>query len=259
VTTGKDAGDTYAEPLVGTVLTMPGAILAELMSEPFDVVWVDLEHAALSLGAAADIILGAQAAGALALVRLPAVAHDLIAVSLDAGADGVVLADVGDAETARAAVASTRHPPGGTRGWGPRRAGTRGRRESRKRRPPVVWAQIERAAGVAAAEAIAAVDGIDMLVPGAADLSFALGLALQFEAPELRSAILNVRESARRAGTAFGVAGPLDVIDPTLLVGTSALIHSTEARIAAAAVDNAAALIRQRATQARTAQTLEAT
>src|SRR5918997_4298369 len=116
------------EPLrVGTVLTLPGATAAELLAEPFDVVWVDLEHAALGPLDAQEMILGAQAAGAFALVRLPNGAHDLMAKMLDAGADGVVLASVDGPEEAAAAVARVLHPPDGRRGWGPRRLALRRR------------------------------------------------------------------------------------------------------------------------------------
>ena len=81
--------------LVGTVLTLPGAVTAELLAEPFDLVWIDLEHGALGRGEAQDMILGAQAAGALAFVRLAMPDADgLVGAMLDAGADGIVAADV---------------------------------------------------------------------------------------------------------------------------------------------------------------------
>jgi 2-keto-3-deoxy-L-rhamnonate aldolase RhmA len=35
------------ETLLGTVLTLPGVVLAELLAEPLDFVWIDLEHGAL--------------------------------------------------------------------------------------------------------------------------------------------------------------------------------------------------------------------
>lgn len=255
----RDATSAAAEvkPLIGTVLTLPGATVAELMSEPFDVVWVDLEHAALGVGLAADVILGAQATGSTVLVRLPVGAEDLIAICLDAGADGIVLADVRDADMATRAVSRVRVAPDGERGWGPRRLSTRHRRVDGPRPPPEIWAQIESAAGVAAAQEIASVDGIDMLVPGVADLSFGLGIGLQFGSPQLIEAVRQVRAAAFAAGKRYGLAGSLDSLDESLFVGASALIHSTEARIAAAAVDAAADLIRGRAADAGRTDTKE--
>jgi 4-hydroxy-2-oxoheptanedioate aldolase len=233
-------------PLAGTVLTLPGAGAAELLAEPFDVVWIDLEHAALGPHAAQEMLIGAQAAGARAFVRLPAGAHALMTAMLDAGADGIVLAGVDDAAAAAAAAALLRHPPDGERGYGPRRAATRGR--TRGGAPqPALWAQIESTEGVANAPEIAAVAGVDALVVGLADLSFALGAPLDLAGPALGSAVATVRAACAGPGVAFGLAGPLDGAPPELLAGAAVLIAGTDARLCAAAVDDAAG--RLRATQ----------
>ena len=228
---------------VGTVLTLPGAALAELLAEPFDLVWIDLEHGALDLTAAQDLLIGAQAAGAQALVRLPADDHRRMAAMLDAGADGVVLADVGDADTVAAAAERLTHPPDGVRGYGLRRAATRGRTSAAAPPRPTLWAQIESAEGVAAAGAIAAVPCVDALAVGTADLSFALGVPLQQDAPELHAAVAAVREACA-GNAAFGVAGVLDGAPPALLAGAAFAIHGTDARLWSAAADGAAARIR---------------
>lgn len=229
--------------LVGTVLTLPGATAAELLAEPFDLVWVDLEHGALGPLDAQEMILGAQAAGTHALVRLPSHAHGLMAAMLDAGADGIVLADVTDPRTAILATQRTVHPPDGTRGWGPRRLALRQRGTRRPPRPSV-WVQIESAEGVARAEQIAAVPGIDALVVGTADLSFSLGVPLDAHAPELLEAVETVRRATRAARIALGIAGALDGAPPELCAGASILVHSTDARLCASAVDDAAAWLR---------------
>jgi 4-hydroxy-2-oxoheptanedioate aldolase len=228
------------EPLTGTVLTLPGATAAELLAEPFDLVWVDLEHGALGRHEVQEMVLGAQAVGTAALVRLPADDHGAIGAVLDAGADGVVLAAVDSAMVAAAGVAATVLPPLGERGYGPRRAGLRGRSAPRPAWQPSVWVQIETAAGVAAAREIAAIDGVDALVVGTADLSFALGVPLDFAAPELTSAVSLVRDAATAAGRAFGVAGALLDAPRALTTGAQVLVHSTDARLCASAVDGAA-------------------
>lgn len=231
-------------PLAGTVLTLPGATAAELLAEPFDLVWVDLEHAALGPLDAQEMIIGAQAAGAHALVRLPADAHALMTAMLDAGADGVVLANVSDAATAVAALRKVAHPPAGTRGWGPRRLGLRHRGLARRPPRPSVWVQIESAEGVERADAICAVAGVDAVVVGTADLSHALGAPLDNGAPALRDALARVRLAAAAAGVAYGIAGALDSAPVAALAGASILVHSTDARLCAGAVDGAAAWLR---------------
>ena len=230
--------------LAGTVLTLPGATAAELLAEPFDLVWVDLEHGALGPLDAQEMILGAQAAGTYALVRLPADAHGLMTAMLDAGADGVVLADVRDPRTAAAAIEKVAHPPDGTRGWGPRRLTLRQRGTGRRPPRPSVWVQIESAAGVAGAEAIAALPGLDAVVVGTADLSFSLGTPLDTHTPELLEAVEAVRRASLATGVALGIAGALDTTPPVAYAGATILVHSTDARICADAVDRAAGWLR---------------
>lgn len=246
-----DAALTAGDLLTGTVLTLPGATAAELLAEPFDVVWVDLEHGALGPLDAQEMILGAQAAGTYALVRLPAEAYGTMTAMLDAGADGVVLANVADADVAAEAARRFAHPPDGTRGWGPRRLTLRQR--STGRRPPrqSLWVQIESIDGVREAGRIAAVPGIDAMIVGTADLSFAVGAPLDNHAPELLAAVGTVRDACEQGGIAFGVAGALDAAPPEAYQSARILVHSTDARLCARAVDGAAEWLR--ATRAGTA------
>lgn len=230
--------------LTGTFLTLPGATSAELLSHAFDLVLIDLEHGALGPYEAQEMILGAQAAGAYALVRLPADAYGLMAVVLDAGADGVVLADVKDADVVERALRSVQHPPDGVRGWGPRRLTLRRRGEGRRPPAPALWVQIESVDGVANVASIAAVPGLDALLVGTADLSFSVGTPLDTASPEVRAGVAAVRGAAQAAGVAFGVAGALDTAPASLRDGASILVHSTDARLCADAVDGAAAWMR---------------
>jgi len=231
--------------LAGTVLTLPGATAAELLAEPFDLVWIDLEHGALGPLDAQEMILGAQAAGTFALVRLPAAAHALMTAMLDAGADGVVLADVRDPDTAAAAIDKVAHPPDGTRGWGPRRLTLRQRGTGRRPPRPSVWVQIESAAGVDGVAEIAAVRGVDAVVVGTADLSFSLGTPLDGHAPKLLEAVETVRRASVATGVALGVAGALDATPAEARAGATILVHSTDARLCADAVDRAAEWLRR--------------
>jgi 4-hydroxy-2-oxoheptanedioate aldolase len=100
--------------------------------------------------------------------------------------------------------------------------------------------QIESPAGVEAAAAIAAVDGVDALVVGTADLALALGVAGDSHAPALRDAVCRVAAAARRHGRAFGVAGPAAVVEaaPDIVLG------GVDVRLYAEAIDAAAARLR---------------
>ena len=189
---------------IGGVLSLPGAAHAELVGRHFDFVWIDLEHGALGLAEMQEALVGVSAAGAAAYVRLPAGMRPEPA--LDAGADGIVFPRVRSLAEARRAVASLRHAPEGSRGYGPRRLAV----WPRPSRPACVL-QVEDLAGVHAAAQIAAVHGVDAVVLGAADLSFALGEPLCFDTPPLLSAVASVRAGCEETGTAFGIAGlPVD-------------------------------------------------
>ena len=233
------------ERLVGTVLTLPGAVLAELVAEPFDVVWVDLEHGAIGPYEAQEMVLGAQAAGAAALARMPADAEDTLRAMLDAGADGVVAAGVTSVAQVERLSSALRYPPDGVRGYGPRRVSLRRRTHPATAAGPSLWIQIETRGALEAAGELAALPGVEALVVGTADLSFALGAPLALDAPAMQAALSHVRDVCRGAGVAFGVAGALE---PPALLGpvaeASVLVHSTDARQCAAAVDAASARLR---------------
>jgi 2-keto-3-deoxy-L-rhamnonate aldolase RhmA len=228
------------ERLVGTVLTVPSVQLAELAAEPLDFVWIDLEHGALGPGDVLPLCVAARAAGSAALLRLPSAEPAGLGALLDAGVDGVVVPRVESAGEAGRVVERLRHPPRGTRGHAARRASAYGAGGADE---PLCFAQIESAAGLEAAESIAAVDGVDALVVGCADLALALEGTLAASSPRMREAIARVQDAAEAAGLASGVAGP---DDGGLLRGLAAgrstvLVHSADVRIYARALREVAA------------------
>lgn len=231
------------ERLVGTVLALPGAPVAELAAAPFDLVWIDLEHGALDVAQMQELTLAAQAAGTAALVRVPRWDWDRLPAALDAGVDGIVVPCVERAEQGESVVARLRHPPRGRRGFGPRRAGSYGRAPAAE---PACLLQVESPAGVAAAAELAGVPGVDGLVVGSSDLSVALGAPQDLAFPPLREAVAAVREAARDAGVAFGLAGGGTAAALAHLAGPNArlLVHSTDIRFFAHAMDGAAADLR---------------
>jgi 4-hydroxy-2-oxoheptanedioate aldolase len=219
-------------PLVGTAITLADPVLAELLGAPFDFAWVDLEHAALTVAAVPALAVALRAAGCRVDVRLPSWRSEALPPVLDAGVDGVVAPSLESAADAAAFVRRLRYPPDGTRGFGPRRAGGYGRGEVAAPRCTV---QVESAAGVEAAAAIAAVDGIDAIVVGCADL------ALSSAAPPLDEAVSTVRDAARAHGAGFGIAGaPAERLAELARGGADLVVHSVDVRLYAAAADSAA-------------------
>jgi 4-hydroxy-2-oxoheptanedioate aldolase len=231
------------EPLVGTVLALPDVALAELGAAPFDLVWIDLEHGALGLREMQELTIAVQRAGCAAAVRLPRWDADRLPAVLDAGPDAVVVPAMESAAHARELAARLRYPPDGARGYGPRRAGDYGRGTAE---PPACIVQIETRRGVTDAPEIAAVPGVDALVAGCADLSFALGAPHALDTADMRTAVAEIGDAARDAGIAFGVAGGGTPEQLAALGGVQAtlLVHSVDMRLYARAMDAVAARLR---------------
>jgi 4-hydroxy-2-oxoheptanedioate aldolase len=220
------------ERLVGTVLALPGVALAELTAAPFDLVWIDLEHGALDVRDAQELTIAVQRAGCAAAVRVPGHDFDRLAAVLDAGPDGIVVPGVQSADQAQDLGERLRYPPLGSRGYGPRRV-------AREPADPAVLVQIETAGGLGAASEIASLPGVDALVVGCADLSFALGAPHELATPEMASAVAEVRQAARAAGIAFGIAGSSPAEE--LAADATLLIYSVDVRVYAQAMADVAA------------------
>jgi len=199
-------------PALGTWLKIPAMEIVELVAlAGFDFVVIDLEHSPLDLESAYRLIGTALHTGVSPIVRVPDLHPGLVQRVLDAGAEGVMVPHVDTVDQARAAAAAVRFPPLGARGVGSTsRAGAWGATPLAEylrygSEEVVLIAQIESAAGVRDAGAIAAVDGVDALLVGAADLSVSEGTTPAD--PRIVELIASVIASARDAGVPVGNAG----------------------------------------------------
>jgi len=231
------------QPLLGTVVTVPDVALAELTASSVDFVWIDLEHSALAVSNVQPLAVGARAAGAAVVARLASAEAGGLNAILDAGVDGVAAPRVESATEAARLVEALRYPPRGSRGLAARRANGYGRQTTRDSRSELAcMVQIESPHGVERADAIAAVDGVDALIVGCADLSLALGSA------GLTDAIEHVQRAAAGAGIASGVAGPDDAGRLAELADgrSTVLVLSADVRLYARAVEAAVDGLRRR-------------
>jgi 4-hydroxy-2-oxoheptanedioate aldolase len=129
---------------------------------------------------------------------------------LDLGANGVMVPYVNTAEEARAAVASVRYPPHGLRGVSKfNRAAGFGQDfddyYAHCHERLVTMAQIETPESLSNLDAIASVDGVDVLFIGPLDLTTNMGIQGQFENPLFTEARQAVAAAARKAGKAAGI------------------------------------------------------
>ena len=190
---------------LGTWLSLGSPVIAELAGLcGFDWLLIDLEHGAVGESALFASLQALRGSRSAVIVRVGAPHPDLIQRALDWGADGIMVPHVDTAEQARAAVRAARFAPHGTRGFSRSvRALDYGMAQEPPSADPLVLAQIESAAAVSHADAIAAVEGIDVLFVGPADLSFDLKAT---EAPLAYTECLRrVAEAARAAGKQAGI------------------------------------------------------
>jgi len=133
---------------------------------------------------------------------------------LDAGFYNFLIPFVETADDARRAVAATRYPPAGIRGVSvsqrSNRFGTVGDYFRDINEQIAVMVQIESRKGLAAAAEIAAVDGIDGIFIGPADLSAAFGHLGNANHPQAQAAIAQVFDAAKAAGKPIGILAPVE-------------------------------------------------
>lgn len=105
--------------LVGTWVKIPSLETVELLGHAgFDFVVIDMEHAPHGLGTAYTMIFAAQAMGMKAYVRLADRQGSDVQRLLDAGADGLLVPQVGDLDTAARLARQMVFAPEGERGLG---------------------------------------------------------------------------------------------------------------------------------------------
>ena len=187
----------------------PSPVVAEAMaSVGFDYVCVDLQHGAIDYPDAVHMFQAIGGQGVAPVARVPSNDAAMIGKVLDAGALGVVVPLVDDAEQAAAAVAACRYPPRGHRSFGPVRASTVvGSRDVEDLDRVVVAVMVETRRGLENVEEIAATPGLDAIYCGPSDLSLALGLPPLFEhdAAEHVEAVGRIREACDAAGVVAGI------------------------------------------------------
>lgn len=198
---------------IGLWSTLGSAIGAELLGDTgFDWILLDTEHTPNELP---DLVaqMQAMARSATAPVVRPAW-NDTVLIKriLDIGAQSLLLPYVQNADEARQAVAATRYPPKGVRGvTGSGRASRYGRVSDYLKKADsemCVLTQVETVPALDEIEAIAAVDGVDGVFIGPADLAASMGLVGEPGHPDVQSAIKDAVGRLRKAGKPAGILTP---------------------------------------------------
>ena len=177
----------------------------------FDWILLDSEHSPADLE---NLLTQLQAAAPYPthpVVRVPW--NDAVTIKrvLDAGATTLLVPLVQNADEARQAVAATRYPPQGVRGVaGMTRASRFGAAHNYLQHANAdmgVIVQLETPQALQQLEAIAAIDGVDALFIGPADLSAAMGHLGQLTHPAVLEQMSRAVKRAKDAGKPIGTLG----------------------------------------------------
>ena len=212
-----------------------------------DWVLIDAEHGPNGLESILAQLQAVAAYPVTPVVRVPIGDAVVIKQYLDLGVQNLLVPMVSTAEQARELVRAVRYPPEGVRGVGSALA-----RSARWNRVEGYLAgasdtisltvQIETADGVRNAAAIAAVDGVDAVLVGPADLAASMGLLGQQEHPEVVAAVLSTLTAVTDAGTPAGVNAFVPAVaDSYLEAGANFVIVGADVALLARASEALAA------------------
>lgn len=199
------------EVVIGTMVweLMTPAVFPIAAAAGAEFVLLDQEHPAWSLERVRDVIAAGRGSDVVPFVRIPEAEYQFVARTLDAGAMGVMVPSCAGAAEAQAVASWAKYPPTGVRGFGLPRyevepegvAATFAKANEEQ----MVIVQIETLAGLEEVEAIARVDGIDLLWIGHFDLTASLGIPGDFESPVFCAAVDRVLAAGEAAGKPVGL------------------------------------------------------
>jgi 2-keto-3-deoxy-L-rhamnonate aldolase RhmA len=208
------------------------AILAEAGA---DFVLLDTEHSGVGIETIKAQLAACRGLGIVPMVRVPGCHYHLIAPVLDAGAMGIMVPMVETAAQAQQIASWCRYRPQGVRGvaFGMPHDDYGGGdvvqklREANER--TLVIALIETAPGIANAEAIMAVEGLDIGWLGHFDLTNSMGIPGQFDHPDFLAAVDRLVAACRVHGKPAGIlAGSVEIAEAWRARGFRIFAYGTD-------------------------------
>lgn len=195
------------EAVFGTWHTVCSIEVAEALAAlGFDWMAIDMEHGSADVAYAEAAFIAMERHGCAPFVRMPSADPYLARRLLDAGAHGLLVPGVEDAQAFAGFARHCVYPPDGCRGVALERFNRWGEDFESYLRAfrPVLVPMIETRKGVAAADAIAALPAVDALFFGPYDLSADLGAPGDFGSEAFAAALDQVKAACRARGKAAG-------------------------------------------------------
>jgi 2-dehydro-3-deoxyglucarate aldolase len=201
--------------LMGCWCSLASPITTEVLGVAgFDWILLDGEHAPNDINTFIPQLMALKDSASAPVVRPTNNNTVEIKRLLDAGFYNFMVPMVESADDARRAVAATRYPPHGIRGVSishrSNRYGTVADYLKIVNEQISVIVQIESAAAASAVREIAAVDGVDCIFVGPADLAANLGHLGNPSHPDVQKAIAAIFADAKAAGKPSGTLAPAE-------------------------------------------------
>jgi 4-hydroxy-2-oxoheptanedioate aldolase len=179
------------------------------ISTGIDFLWIDTEHSTFGLEDVRTVPVLARQNGCMPMIRVAGLDSNLIKKALDLGASAVMVPQVNNAEEARLAVRAAKYPPEGTRGvspfWTSYRNISWNDYVPHANNETCVVLQVESVEGMRNVEAIAGVEGVDVVFAGPADLSASMGIIGQTRHPKLKSFLAEFPKRVAGTGKTAGM------------------------------------------------------
>lgn len=199
--------------LIGAFSVFSSTAVAESLAlSGLDFVVIDMEHAPNDVPSVLGQLRSYVGSQTHPAVRIPWNEFVQIKRVLDIGVQTLMIPYIQSAEEAAAAVAATRYPPAGRRGVAnmhrAARFGTVENYLQKANDQICILAQIETEKSVANLEEILAVDGIDAVMVGPADLSADMGLIGQPMHEDVQAHLKYIARRCAELGKPAGTVGP---------------------------------------------------
>lgn len=224
---------TSGDALIGTFIKTPSPVIAEILGlTDLDVIAIDVEHAPFGRVELDLCIAALRAADMPSLVRVADDSPTEIRNALDSGATGIVVPHVTSAEQAAAIVRAAHFGEGGRGYAGSSRAAAYTTKSmadhlAESQEQTTVIVQIEDIAALDHVAQIAAVDGVDGLFVGRADLAVAMQEDVSDKA--VIATVQDICAAAQSEGTVVGMFTPnIDEIPDWREAGASLFLLSSD-------------------------------
>ncbi len=210
------------ETVVGVTATV-GGDMNFLGDSGYDFVLFDTQHSPVEVKELIPTVAALRGKAATPFIRVSDNRADLVCFALDAGARGIIVPMVNNAEQAKRMVSYCRYDPLGERS----NAGVRGEwgefdsyRDylDAVNENVVIVPMIETREAMENIDAICSVDGVDVLLVGPSDLSIALGVPLDYESETYQAGLDQIAEGCARHGVVPGMYFIPPGMDPNFYV-----------------------------------------